>query len=475
VSRQCVSAYKEGPNGVDYTYGASTQGDGSYEIQVPSGVYRVRVWDCPVYVDEDDDGHYELAEEFADDLAEQWYVNGWEYETATPVQVAGANRTGINIQQQIGGTISGTVTRDGGTPAAGVCVSADDHDNRIMDYTPTNADGTYVLKGLAQYAHFVQIIPGGCEAYGDILRVWYDDAHRITSATPVPVNVGANTPSINFDFGQALPGTVFTGGPAHGSTIATTSTSFPFAAAPSEEGIGFECQTDAGAWATCVSPASLTGLSAGGHTFRVRAKNSSAVDPTPATRTFNVQVPDTTPPDTQIVSGPAGGATITTSSTSFSFGTVSGESATFECQVDGGPWTTCTSPAGLSGLSNGSHTFSVRAKDSSGNKDASPASRTFTVAVATAPPPSVTPAAPMPGATPACTSATAALAAAKAAVVTATKKVASTTKKLKALKKADALASKIKAAKKKLKQAKAAQEDAEKAESASQAAVGSVC
>jgi len=93
--------------------------------------------------------------------------------------------------------------------------------------------------------------------------------------------------------------------------------------------------------------------------------------------------PDTTPPDTTISSGPSG--TVSTGDASFAFSSTESGS-TFECRLDGGAWGGCTSPKSFISLVNGSHTFDVRAKDTAGNVDASPASRTWTVSVP--PPPS---------------------------------------------------------------------------------------
>ena len=85
---------------------------------------------------------------------------------------------------------------------------------------------------------------------------------------------------------------------------------------------------------------------------------------------------DRTAPDTIIDTGPSG--TVTSSSASFAFhATESG--STFACSTDGAPYVACVSPAALSGLANGSHTFAVRATDLAGNVDPTPASRTWTV------------------------------------------------------------------------------------------------
>jgi hypothetical protein len=100
---------------------------------------------------------------------------------------------------------------------------------------------------------------------------------------------------------------------------------------------------------------------------------STAATPPPA---------DTTAPDTTIDSGPSG--TITVAEATFTFSSEAG--ATFECRLDGAAYSACTSPKSYTNLSNGSHTFDVRATDGAGNVDASAASRTFTVDVPPPPP-----------------------------------------------------------------------------------------
>src|SRR4051812_16413656 len=75
-------------------------------------------------------------------------------------------------------------------------------------------------------------------------------------------------------------------------------------------------------------------------------------------------------PDTTITSGPSG--TITTANATFEF-TSSRSNSMFKCSMDGSAWTACTSPQGYTNLSNGSHTFRVKAKNGT-QVDQTPAS-----------------------------------------------------------------------------------------------------
>jgi hypothetical protein len=159
----------------------------------------------------------------------------------------------------------------------------------------------------------------------------------------------------------------------------STSASFTFHA---DETATFECKLDAGSFASCTSPQNYNSLSVGSHTFQVRATDTSNnTDPTPASFTWTIQA-DTTPPETTIDNHPSD----PTQSTSASFTFHADETATFECKLDAGSFASCTSPQDYNGLSAGSHTFQVRATDTSNNTDPTPASFTWTVTPDTTPP-----------------------------------------------------------------------------------------
>jgi hypothetical protein len=173
---------------------------------------------------------------------------------------------------------------------------------------------------------------------------------------------------------QTPPDTTITSGPAEGSSSEATTATFAFTS--SEPNSTFACSLDGAAAAACTSPKTYTWLSVADHTFSVTATDAANnTDLTPATRGWTV-VPDTTAPETSILSGPANPTTAR--SASFTFSSTESPS-TFACTLDGGAPEACTSPKSYSGLGIGSHTFTVTATDASNNADLSPASATWQV------------------------------------------------------------------------------------------------
>ena len=155
-------------------------------------------------------------------------------------------------------------------------------------------------------------------------------------------------------------------------TIATGAT-FDFSS--NESPSTFQCALDAGAYTSCSSPKTYSGLADGSHTFYVRARDTAAnTDPSAASYIWTI---DTTPPTTTI--GPTMPAANTqASSATFDLGS-SEPGSTFECRLDGAPFAACTTAASYAALGDGTHTFDVRATDAAGNLDTSPASYSWKI------------------------------------------------------------------------------------------------
>ena len=85
---------------------------------------------------------------------------------------------------------------------------------------------------------------------------------------------------------------------------------------------------------------------------------------------------DSTAPDTIITANPLD--PFNSPAASFTF-TSNEQNSTFECRIDNGSFSACTSPKAYDGLAYGSHTFDVRGTDPAGNTDATPATYTWTV------------------------------------------------------------------------------------------------
>jgi chitodextrinase len=137
--------------------------------------------------------------------------------------------------------------------------------------------------------------------------------------------------------------------------------------------------TSATAWTNTGVAAATT------YTYAVRAIDSAGnLGGASAPATVTTPAVDTTPPETTITSGPAG--TVATTEASFEF--ASSESGSrFECALDGASFATCSTPAAYILLVAGEHAFLVRATDTAGNTDPTPAARSWTVAGQTPPPP----------------------------------------------------------------------------------------
>ncbi|MDQ2969172.1 MAG: chitobiase/beta-hexosaminidase C-terminal domain-containing protein, partial [Actinomycetota bacterium] len=206
-----------------------------------------------------------------------------------------------------------------------------------------------------------------------------------STSTPVTATAKVDTdnPSVNLtDPGTPVSGTV--GLNATASDPSTTVQQVVFERAPA----GSSTWTTIGTDTTSPYTASWDTTSLSDGLYDLRAVATDKVNHTSTSLVANRRV-DNTPPNTTIDSSPPSPSGNTTPTFTFSSNETG---STFECRVDGGGWTSCSSPLTISpALSQGTHTFDVRAIDQAGNIDPTPASYTWIIDTA---PPTVTITAP---------------------------------------------------------------------------------
>ena len=186
-----VTVYKKGAGW--YTASTYTQADGTFRTsQLSDGDYEVR-----------------LRPEGDSEWAMQWYNGAPSRQRASTVTLSGGQSSDIAATLQRGGSISGTVTRSGGTGLAGVYVSASN--GRDYRSTLTNADGSYQIKGLITGQYTVEF---DADYDTGVLDEWYDNATDYDDATLVPVVAGEDTPGIDaaLTVAGSISGTVTSGG-----------------------------------------------------------------------------------------------------------------------------------------------------------------------------------------------------------------------------------------------------------------------
>ena len=199
---------------------------------------------------------------------------------------------------------------------------------------------------------------GHCYRYSFTIA---DNVGNVSTAVSATAKVDIDAPNTTIDSSPSDPS-------------GNTTPSFSFSS--SESGSTFECRVDGGSWSSCTSPDTISpALSGGSHTFDVRATDAAGnTDATPASYTWTV---DLTAPNTTIDSSPADPSNNTTPTSPSALPRAARASNAASTAAAGrpAPARESISPA----LTAGSHTFQVRATDTAGNTDATPASYTWTV------------------------------------------------------------------------------------------------
>ena len=169
----------------------------------------------------------------------------------------------------------------------------------------------------------------------------------------------SNPASFPWTIDTAPPVLSITSKPSDPSGVATAH--FEFAATDATS-VTFQCQLDSGAPQSCATPPGqdYAGLVSARHTMTLTGTDAAGNSST-APYSWTV---DTINPVVTIAQAPTNPTNQTSPSFSFSS---SKASSSFQCRLDGGAFSKCTSPTTYASLKGGSHSFSVRATDPIGH------------------------------------------------------------------------------------------------------------
>jgi Carboxypeptidase regulatory-like domain len=369
----CVEVYSAAG---EYFGSTMTSSTGSYTYGAPDGTYNVFFFDAC------GNGPRDHEDEWFDDQPRRW--------TATDVVVTSPETIeGIDAELAALGSISGTVTADTGEPLEYSCVRV--HDAATGDWAgwaETASSGSYTAHVPPGTFHVEFYDCQGVRNYG---TEWFDDQPTRETATPVVVNGPNNTPGIDAELTTlylgSISGTVTSdaGDPLGNICVGVYESAAGYF-------IGWAETTSSGSYAVeipdgtyyieffdCYGNPTIDGEWYDDQPSRSTAHAvvvAAGEDVAGIDAALAVHRPDPPAPETTITSGPPGITTSTTAGFTFA-SSVTGSS--FECSLDGSNFSTCTSPAAYTGLSDGSHTFRVRAVGPDGEVDASPAHRSWVV------------------------------------------------------------------------------------------------
>jgi hypothetical protein len=181
---------------------------------------------------------------------------------------------------------------------------------------------------------------------------------RIKAVDPAGNQSSVTTYSWTIDLTPPPAPTITSAPPA---VSGSSSASFSFT--DGDGSASFQCRLDGAAFSACTSPVSYGGLGEGAHTFRVKAVDPAGNESGLTSYSWTIDL--TLPPAPAITSAPPGVTDATTATFAFTDGDAS---AIFRCRMDSESFAPCTSPITFEDLSEGTHTFGVKAVDPAGNE-----------------------------------------------------------------------------------------------------------
>lgn len=201
------------------------------------------------------------------------------------------------------------------------------------------------------------------------LRLWAKDSFGDLSVVPTLVNVTLDTTN---------PVVAISSSPSNPSNLA--SPSFSFSATDLSSIDHYECDLDGGGFSTCSSPKSYSGLSAGSHTFSVKAVDAAGNTSAAVTHTWTI---DLTAPTVAIATPAANGTFVPAADVSSYVVSGTCSENTRGVQISGSVSGAATCSAGswaatldISGLADGAVSITATHTDLAGNSTTT-AARTF--------------------------------------------------------------------------------------------------
>lgn len=162
-------------------------------------------------------------------------------------------------------------------------------------------------------------------------------------------------------------------------TINTSSASISFSVTDNFPNAVAYCSVDNTVFAVCTSAYALSNLASSAHNVRIYAQDGAGNKSGTQTISFSVDTAIAIP-TVAISQMPAAFSNSAAASFSFSGASAASTIASYQCSMDSSAFAACSSPQTYSNLSEGSHSFTVKAIDATG-QSSSPANYSFAVDV----------------------------------------------------------------------------------------------